>query len=102
MSVEKKQKIMIIIFIIVTIITICVIAFGFYGDKIKRIFKIKSSLKTQVVQPPEINIDFELLESETLKELYPFLTFPEFEGQAGRSNPFIPPSGFNLNNNENQ
>jgi len=40
--------------------------------------------------PPEIKINFEVLEAPILKEFQPFGEIPPFEGAIGRENPFIP------------
>ena len=37
----------------------------------------------------EIKINFDILENPLLKKLQPFIGTPSFEGEAGRSNPFI-------------
>ncbi len=38
----------------------------------------------------KIKIDFEVLDNPLLKELQPIEKIPDFEGELGRENPFVP------------
>ncbi|GAI21146.1 unnamed protein product [marine sediment metagenome] len=38
----------------------------------------------------KIKIDFKIFENSFFKELQPIEKIPEFEGEMGRENPFIP------------
>lgn len=49
----------------------------------------KEEVKKEI-PPPRIEIDFRVLESQTLKELEPFERIELFEDQIGRENPFLP------------
>lgn len=44
----------------------------------------------QPILPPEIKINFEILESSALNELQLYEEISPFEGEIGRENPFIP------------
>lgn len=83
---KKKQKYLIFIFLGVIAVTLIVIWLGFFKEKTFDFF----SSSTAVVPLREVKIDFEVLESPTLKDLKPFSKIPAFEGEAGRDNPFLP------------
>lgn len=47
-------------------------------------------LLPEPVKPPEVKINFEVLQNTFLEELKPLEEIPPFEETAGRENPFIP------------
>lgn len=55
---------------------------------VQKVF-FKEEVKKEI-PPPKIEIDFRVLESQTLKELEPFERIEPFEDQIGRENPFLP------------
>ena len=55
---------------------------------VQRMF-FKEEVKKEA-PPPKIEIDFQVLESQALKELKPFEKIEPFEDQIGRENPFLP------------
>jgi hypothetical protein len=91
-SQQKKQKYMIWIFIAVLIITLIVIYFGFLKDKIKigGINVPSFGPANTDITIGKINIDFDMLDKEELKNLTPFEDALPFNGKVGREEPFKP------------
>jgi len=82
---KKKQKYLIIVFVIIVLVAVIVLWFGY--------FKKEKPVSSPVSVNPyyaEIKIDFAALGNAFLKELQPFEKAVPFEGQKGRSNPFLP------------
>lgn len=81
---RKKQKYLVIVFAIIFIIAGFVLWFGY--------FRKEKTLPVPVLGPTavEVKINFKVLENAFLKESQFFEEAPPFEGEKGRSNPFIP------------
>jgi len=79
---QKRQKYL--IFVLVAIIfVILFLAWNYFLKK-------PPSFYFEPVPPPEIRIDFAVLENPDLEELQLFEEISPFEGEIGRENPFIP------------
>jgi hypothetical protein len=79
---NRKQKYYIIAFGLVLLVTVVIIWQGF----------LKNPESTPVIAPPpprDVKINFALLDSDALKDLQVFESFPPFEGTKGRQNPFV-------------
>ena len=83
---KKKQKRLVYLVIAVLLTTFLVIWFGFFRK-----------LEVGLPKPPsaalefeKVEIDFSLLENPALRELESFEAIPQFEGDLGRKNPFVP------------
>ena len=81
---KKKQKYLIWIALAVILITLSVLWFGFF--KSENIVDFDNNL----VLIKEIDIDFNLLNSDTFAKFKVFNKTKVFEGSVGRSNPFLP------------
>lgn len=83
---RKKQRYLILSLAAIIVIIIVVVWYGYFKDKKPDIVPAPvtaASLKT-------IKINFEALENPFLQELQPFIVIPDFEGEKGRENPFLP------------
>ncbi len=85
---KKKQKSLIIVFIIVIFLVFLVLYFGYYK-------KGKSGTSTynysqENAYPEKVGINFNILESQKLKDLKSFKKITSFQGKKGRDNPFLP------------
>ena len=90
---KTKQKYYLIVFLIVIIITFTVLWFGFLKDKFSFLGQTSVKQPSSFALPlREINIDFNFLDSQTIKDLEQFNPVLPFEGEAGREQPFSPPS----------
>ena len=82
---KKNQKLLLIIVVALLLITAGVLYFG--------VFK-KDELSVANVAPEklieEINVNFEVLEDSFFDMLVTFEPIPEYKGEIGRENPFIP------------
>jgi len=82
---EKKSKNYLII-ILGIIIFLAIFIFVWRGFLIK-----PEGVSPSIIQkPPEIKINFEILNSSVLKELEPFEEIKPTEETIGRENPFLP------------
>ncbi len=81
---QQKKKTRYLTFVL--IVLILAILFTFYFGFFKKTF---STIKLEPVKPPEIVINFKVLDNPILKELEPFEKIRAFEGEVGRENPFI-------------
>jgi len=79
----KKQKYLIFVLAAIVIIGVSVVWLNFLQEP----ELLPISLLPE--EPKKIEINFEILKSQILKELQPFLKIPPFEGEMGRKNPFI-------------
>lgn len=90
---KKKQKRLIITLIFTLIITFFVLWYGFLRPK--NLFPdVQPEQSSEPAFPgfeQPVEIDMELLKSPTLKDLRFFEEIKQFDGQAGRQNPFTPP-----------
>lgn len=89
---QKKQKIMMWIFIAVLVITAAIIYFGFLKDKIKigGVSIPVFNSETANIISENINVDFDVLDKKELKNLIPFEDAFPFKGKVGREEPFKP------------
>jgi len=82
---RKKQKYLTVIVIALFIIIAIVLWFGYFK---------KSESASETILPfsmvEQIEIDFNVLESQFLQESQIFEKIPSFEGEIGRDNPFTP------------
>lgn len=83
---KKKQKRLVYIMTAVLLITFLVIWFGFLRKPEVSAPKPSSA----GLEFEKVEIDFSLLESPVLRELKDFEAIPQFEGDLGRENPFLP------------
>lgn len=83
---RKKQKYLIWIFVLFSLATLIVVWFGFFRKKPL----LYLTPQITVISPRQVQINFELLESDALKSLEQFEGIPPLEGQKGRQNPFLP------------
>lgn len=89
----KKQKKMIIVLVLVVILTAAVIWFGFFSGSSKPLMPSiinQSNPAAGVSFGKAVVIDFPLLDSQEVVNLKPFDEIPQYAGQVGRDNPFIP------------
>lgn len=82
---RKKQKYLIFIGAGILIVMGIILYFGYF----------KKSKEATVSGPAfipkkKIEINYKILESPILKELEPFPETPDYEGEIGRENPFLP------------
>jgi len=89
---RKYQKYLIIIFVVL----IAAIGIVFYKDYLLSFIDLKTETSLPPEYFPEIKIDFEVLESSSLKRLDPFPELPSYpeEGNIGKDNPFSKESLF--------
>ncbi len=83
---KKKQKYLVILVSSVILVTVLILWFG--------VFKDKSNLMVFEIRPAnlikEIDVDFNALDNSIFDDLKVFEDIPEFEGEIGRENPFLP------------
>ncbi len=84
---RRKQKYLTIIVIAAFIITAIILWFGYFR---KPVPVSESTPLFSGVGVKEIKIDFDLLESQFLRESQIFEKVSSFEGEIGRNNPFLP------------
>lgn len=82
---EKKQKYLIFILFVIILAIVIVLGQNFWTKS-----KTFEGISPVILKPSKIEINFELLKSQTLKELQPFGEIKPFEGKIGRDNPFTP------------
>jgi hypothetical protein len=84
---EKKQKNLLYVFLFLVLVILVI----YFRGKIFDLIKIKKPpiLYTDVILE-KIVINFEIFQNPLFQELQPFERLPEFEGTAGRENPFSP------------
>lgn len=82
---KKKQRYLILIFTLVVCVTVLIIWLGFFRNskQIEPVFP-------PVIIQPKINVNWDILKDTKVNELEKFQQIPVFEGEAGRSNPFMP------------
>ncbi len=81
---EAKQRYLILIFASLFLVTFLTVYFSFFKKK-------ESPLASPTVyEQPEIEINFEVINSSFIKELLPFEEIKPFDAQIGRENPFEP------------
>lgn len=91
---KTKQKYYLMAFGVVLIITLVILYFGFFQGKFTfQTQPVATSLPATVRS--ELKIDFDFLESQELKDMELFESIPAFDGEVGREEPFIKPSGVN-------
>ena len=83
----EKNKVLIVGITIFGLI-VGFVFWNFYLSPQKEIKKEQTEALTSE-QFDKININFNILEGEYLKELEKMGTIPEYQGQIGRDNPFI-------------
>lgn len=96
---KTKQKYYLMAFGAVIVITLIVLWFGFLKDSFT--FLTPSSavnLSSYSYVRQEIRINFDFLESQTLKDMEVFNQIPAYDGQVGREEPFLKPSGGEIYN----
>ena len=81
---RKRQKYLLPIALVVIVITFIILWFGYFKKE-----EPVSAPEVSGSALREIKINFDILENPLLKKLQPFMKVPSFEGEAGRSNPFI-------------
>lgn len=79
---RKKQKNLVIALVIIFIIAGFILWFGY--------FKKSSVAPVVIFTVAELKINFEVLKNPFFEESELFEKTPPFEGEKGRSNPFIP------------
>lgn len=86
---QKKQKYMLIVAVIIAIIAFVVLWFGYFNKKNEPLVGDYTGTEGIVIKK-RINIRYDILENSFLKKLEPFEKIPEYEGELGRVNPFLP------------
>jgi len=81
---KKKQKYLMVAFVIIFIVGGFILWFEYFNKGVAPLSPILGPTMT------EIKIDFKVLENPFLEESQPFEKIPEFTGEKGRTNPFIP------------
>jgi len=83
----EKNKVL----VVGVIVFIIIAGFGFWGFYLSPQQEIKKEQGKELTseQLNQININFDVLEGEYLKELEEMGTIPEYQGQIGKDNPFI-------------
>lgn len=84
---KKKQKYLLYIVGIVIIITIIVLWFGYFREP-ETVLPAEGPDTGAAVR--KITINLEVLKNPLLERLELFEDIPDFEGQKGRVNPFLP------------
>lgn len=83
---KTKQRYFLISFGFIILITIIVLWFGFFKDSFS--FQSELPVSYPTVLRSAINIDFDFLTSQTLKDMDVFNQVSSFEGKVGKENPF--------------
>jgi len=78
---RKKQRYLIGAFIVMVLAILVIIWQGFL---------LKPKPPIEILKPPEIKINFEVLKSPILENFQPLEKISPFEEEAGRENPFLP------------
>ncbi len=78
----KKQKNLILVFLALVLITISIV---WWSQHIEEKLFVEPIMHFR-----KIKIDFKIFENSFFKELQPIEKIPDFEGEMGRKNPFIP------------
>ena len=81
---KQKQKYLLGVVGLIMLTVVAVLYFGFFREKSDTVEIAPVSLIK------EINIDFNVLENPFLEKMRPFEKIPEYEGEIGRENPFLP------------
>lgn len=82
-SPRKRQRYLIVVLILIIFVIVFLVWNFFLAGP-------SETLLFQPIPPPEIKINFEILESPALGELQLYEEISPFEGEIGRENPFIP------------
>ena len=82
---KKKQKYLLGLAGLVVLTIAGVIYFGFFRERKDVVVGV-----TPVSSVEEIKVDFSVLENPFLEKMKPFEKIPEYEGEIGRENPFLP------------
>ncbi len=82
---KQKQKYLLGIVGLVMLTIAGVLYFGFFREKEDVIIEM-----APVTSIKEIKVDFSVLENPFLEKMKPFEKIPEYEGEIGRENPFLP------------
>ena len=82
---KKKQKYLLGVVGLIILTIAGVLYFGFFREREGPIIKI-----VPVTSIKEIKVDFGVLENPFLEKMKSFEKIPEYEGEIGRENPFIP------------
>lgn len=82
---KKKQKYLLTAVGLIILTIAGVMYFGFFRKKEETIINV-----TSVSPIKEINIDFNVLENPFFEKIKPFEKIPDYEGEVGRENPFLP------------
>lgn len=81
-SPRKRQRYLIVVLILIIFVIVFLVWNFFLAGPRPLLF--------EPIPPPEIKINFEILESPALNELQLYEEISPFEGEIGRENPFIP------------
>lgn len=84
---RKKQKYLIAALILIILVILVIIWKGFL---LKPKPGYPPSVGPEVLKPPKIEINFEVLKSPILEGFQPFEEIIPFEEEVGRENPFVP------------
>jgi len=91
---QTKQRILIAIFLVVLIITLFVLWWGFLKPSTSTVYigntAVPKSAGDSSSQYGDVKIDFNVLESQFLKELQTFKNIAPLQKNSGRDNPFLP------------
>ena len=84
---KKKQKSLVFVIVGIGLVALVILWFGYFNksetsDEAKEVFVAKKNIR----------IRYEVLENPILDILDPFEGTPDYEGDLGRDNPFLPPS----------
>jgi hypothetical protein len=82
-SSQKRQRYLLFIFVVVVLVIAFVVWNYFLVGRPEPSTFIP-------IPPPEVKINFELLDNPDLDNLQPFKVIQPFEGTPGRENPFVP------------
>jgi len=80
---KKRQKYLIVVFVLIIFLIVFLVWNFFLAGPPK-------PLLFEPIPPPEIKINFEILEDPALDEFRLYEIISPFEGEIGRENPFIP------------
>ena len=83
----EKNKVL----VVGVVVFIMIAGFAYWGFYLAPQQEIKKEQGKELTseQLNQININFDVLEGEYLKELEKIGTIPEYQGQIGKDNPFI-------------
>ena len=84
---KKKQKYLGLIALGVIIVAFAIFYFGYLNNEPGTGATIPEGA---VQPPPPIVINYSVLENPIIDQLEPYLVVPEYEGELGKENPFLP------------